>query len=352
MNFGPDAASYEMSSAISPPSKRQSAAAAKRWLDQLVHELDAIAKSDDATNVLGANVRWTGDLQVCEPIGWKNSGWYVEAADVSHVKGVLEIWLDRYLDEDGDPNLGVWYVARSKDVRSVADAIGVAQQNRYAWAHRSSDGKLLDEFAHREQARINGWILDHWTATQSYMGKYVVASPLVQDTSEVVGKVCGALRALADAASFALGAEPSLEQSGGDDTQAAERYWTLVGRLARPNQARFRNELLEHFDSKCAVTGHSNPVVLDAAHITAVNDDGDDRLENGLLLRADLHRLFDAGLLTISADENPMVVIARCLLRSQYGELGGRKLVVRLTTEQCENLARRSRLWTEDGIQR
>ena len=58
-------------------------------------------------------------------------------------------------------------------------------------------------------------------------------------------------------------------------------------------QAEFREMLLAS-DGSCAVTGEVCHDVLEAAHIVAARHDGQEVLENGILLRADLHRLYDA----------------------------------------------------------
>lgn len=59
------------------------------------------------------------------------------------------------------------------------------------------------------------------------------------------------------------------------------------------DQARFR-AMLFSVDECCAVSGESCPTVLEAAHIVSVKDGGNEVLSNGILLRADLHRLYDA----------------------------------------------------------
>lgn len=68
----------------------------------------------------------------------------------------------------------------------------------------------------------------------------------------------------------------------------------------RPVQGRFRKELLERYDGICVITGCSTPQALEAAHVlphdgSAARDD----VANGLLLRRDLHRMFDALLWSI-----------------------------------------------------
>ena len=78
----------------------------------------------------------------------------------------------------------------------------------------------------------------------------------------------------------------------------------------RQGQAKFREQLIDAYGSRCAVTGTSVPATLQAAHIVPYRGPATNRIENGLLLRADIHNLFDLGLiqihpetLTISIDE-------------------------------------------------
>ncbi|MYE88360.1 hypothetical protein F4X33_05120 [Candidatus Poribacteria bacterium] len=59
------------------------------------------------------------------------------------------------------------------------------------------------------------------------------------------------------------------------------------------DQAKFRKMMLSKY-GHCAVTRESCREVLEAAHIVAVKDGGQEVISNGILLRADLHKLFDA----------------------------------------------------------
>jgi len=52
------------------------------------------------------------------------------------------------------------------------------------------------------------------------------------------------------------------------------------------------------------ITGESTLVALEAAHIVPYSKDGSHEIQNGLLLRADFHRLFDVGLVSITQDLN------------------------------------------------
>ena len=85
------------------------------------------------------------------------------------------------------------------------------------------------------------------------------------------------------------------------------RWWAvpLVGvrkrvqlTRAERQQARFREEL-RSFGERCAVTGEEMPEALEAAHLLSVERGGPDVPQNGIFLRADLHRLLDANFFTI-----------------------------------------------------
>jgi putative restriction endonuclease len=72
--------------------------------------------------------------------------------------------------------------------------------------------------------------------------------------------------------------------------------------LARRGQKQFRDGLINRYGAACMVSGCSFLGVLEAAHIDAYRGDEHNHLENGLLLRADLHTLFDLGLLAVDPD--------------------------------------------------
>src|SRR3546814_12993924 len=54
------------------------------------------------------------------------------------------------------------------------------------------------------------------------------------------------------------------------------------------------------YNRRCAVSGEKTLPILDAAHIRSYGDGGEHIAENGLLLRTDIHRLFDLGYATVT----------------------------------------------------
>jgi predicted restriction endonuclease len=80
-----------------------------------------------------------------------------------------------------------------------------------------------------------------------------------------------------------------------------ERNRVLREILQRPNQQKFRREVLEAYGTKCLITGTSIEAVLEAAHIVPATKSNDDTIGNGICLRSDIHRLYDTRHLRINA---------------------------------------------------
>ncbi|HWH53683.1 MAG TPA: HNH endonuclease [Gemmatimonadaceae bacterium] len=72
--------------------------------------------------------------------------------------------------------------------------------------------------------------------------------------------------------------------------------------LPRLGQGTFRVGVLDAYGRSCAVTAEHSLPALEAAHIRSYDKNGPHEVRNGLLLRADIHRLFDKGYITVSPD--------------------------------------------------
>jgi putative restriction endonuclease len=105
----------------------------------------------------------------------------------------------------------------------------------------------------------------------------------------------------------------------GDDTR--ERQIAEVVR--RRGQKKFRDALIAAYGGRCAITGCDALEALEAAHISPYKGEHSDHPQNGLLLRADLHSLFDLGLIAINPT-NMKVILSKRLLDTQYGQFEGR----------------------------
>lgn len=74
--------------------------------------------------------------------------------------------------------------------------------------------------------------------------------------------------------------------------------------LVRPRlgQGSFRVLVTDAYERRCAVTAERVLPVLQAAHIRPYARGGEHRVDNGLLLRSDLHTLFDRGYMTVTPE--------------------------------------------------
>jgi putative restriction endonuclease len=80
------------------------------------------------------------------------------------------------------------------------------------------------------------------------------------------------------------------------------RYGSPVLVRPRLGQGAFRVSVTEAYDRACAVTREHSLPALEAEHIRPFAKEGPHEVRNGLLLRADLHRLFEQGYMTITPD--------------------------------------------------
>lgn len=76
----------------------------------------------------------------------------------------------------------------------------------------------------------------------------------------------------------------------------------------RRGQPKFRQDLVVAYNSRCAITGSRTLQVLEAAHIFPYRGQHTNIVSNGLLLRADVHTLFDLYLLTVTVDEETYTI--------------------------------------------
>jgi hypothetical protein len=108
-----------------------------------------------------------------------------------------------------------------------------------------------------------------------------------------------------------------------NDSDARKKV--LRGIAMRLGQPRFRRDLMTAYECRCAVTGCDAEDALEAAHIMPYKGEHTNAVKNGLLLRADIHTLFDLGLLTINP-ETYTVALSPALTNTRYKNLAGAKL--------------------------
>ncbi|WP_194725447.1 HNH endonuclease [Noviherbaspirillum malthae] len=106
---------------------------------------------------------------------------------------------------------------------------------------------------------------------------------------------------------------------------ARQRIMSAIVR--RQGQGKFRATVLSAYSNRCAISGCDLPDALEAAHIFRYLGPETNLVTNGLLLRSDLHTLYDLGLIAIDP-ATMKVVIAPRLQSSVYTDFAGKTVRV------------------------
>ena len=138
-------------------------------------------------------------------------------------------------------------------------------------------------------------------------------------------------------------------------TQSERDSFSLVGDTSadyqnarskrREGQSRFREHVLSAYQRRCCITGETVEEVLEAAHIEPYVNASSNHVQNGIPLRRDLHKLYDAQLLSI--DEQGVIHVSTQVRSEAYQSLDG-KLVLRplnVADQPSVNAVRLRRGW-------
>ena len=107
--------------------------------------------------------------------------------------------------------------------------------------------------------------------------------------------------------------------------QEDARQRTIAAIVRRQGQPEFRNKLIRAYEGQCAITGCTAKEALEAAHIEPYMGKRTNVVANGLLLRADIHTLFDRGYISIDAQSMSVIVDTK-LEGTEYAELRDRRI--------------------------
>ncbi|WP_158442322.1 HNH endonuclease [Klebsiella variicola] len=140
----------------------------------------------------------------------------------------------------------------------------------------------------------------------------------------------------------------SMETKIGFNIDEIDAKREVANRLVsiRRGQASFRKNLLLAYEGRCAISGTMVVETLQAAHIYPYMGQATNEVSNGLLLRADLHLLFDMGLIYLN--NNFTVSVSEKLNKSEYYFYDGKKIYLPAIKHQQPSqlaLKERSRLF-------
>lgn len=109
-----------------------------------------------------------------------------------------------------------------------------------------------------------------WSKVESLLEKYLITNKNDEDKSQLI-----------------------LEES------SSPLYGKILTKV-RLGQGAFRVLVTDAYQRRCSISGEKTLPALEAAHIKPYSLSGPNFISNGILLRADIHKLFDSGYITIT----------------------------------------------------
>ncbi|MEU9310036.1 HNH endonuclease signature motif containing protein [Streptomyces sp. NPDC048256] len=143
---------------------------------------------------------------------------------------------------------------------------------------------------------------------------------------------------LRDALLELIGEEMPLEMEDVEQAPIAGGHKVSKVRV-RVGQSTFRNRLLNEQGEQCAITGAAPAAALEAAHLYSYAESGEHHDYGGLLLRRDIHRLFDLGQIAVEPGTGLIDIAPSLRTYPLYAHLHGQPLAAQLRPEH--------RVWLE-----
>lgn len=122
------------------------------------------------------------------------------------------------------------------------------------------------------------------------------------------------------------------------DNEDEKRY---IEQLQRERQKQFSNDVRAAYDGHCAISNVSERAALQAAHVDNYRGRKSQIVQNGILLRADLHLLYDSHLLGIKPNSHE-IVLAESVREKGYEELLNRRDHIQLPKDR--------KLWPDEAL--
>ena len=196
----------------------------------------------------------------------------------------------------------------------------------------STSATLTDVVLLTPHYKLRGWLggsskstaIDH-LLSHRHLRSYELDDAELMEFSTVIAEFIAAKKAQLATTAYMSDEENALLVDSSAVLDGFERRFNQ--QEARPDQAKFRASLMHLYNGRCVISRCIIPEILDAAHIVpfseAVSFRNDTR--NGLVLRTDLHTLFDKLLLSIHP-QSGIVMLSPKLQTSTYQKFEGRKI--------------------------
>lgn len=237
---------------------------------------------------------------------------------------LLYLWAHEH--EDFGSGLGLTGVAKVKRV-TEEDGFLQIQLGDLALLKHPFGFKLLGE---------EGWrstILDRIKEDRHPRAWVMTADEQAEIDKVILVNGASKTEALAKVAHKHLSALDRALTEDRDAVLAAEHERKTTTVKARPEQQKFREEAMHRHAGRCVITGFKVSTVLEAAHV--IPHTGNPAFEvpgNSLILRRDIHALFDARMIAINPKTGMLMVSAE-LKTTAYRKLKGKSIDHKLASE-------------------
>ena len=150
------------------------------------------------------------------------------------------------------------------------------------------------------------WPQEEWIDSSQYFSLNIVSGKSYDTASELDGRLWQEVQErLLRVRENAVNPGPALTAVTADRFGPPQLVYPRLG------QGSFRILVTDAYQRRCAITGEKTLPVLEAAHIRPYAHEGHHEISNGVLLRSDLHTLFDRGYLGIDPDDLKVTVSPR-----------------------------------------
>lgn len=253
-----------------------------------------------------------------------------KARNSDYARG-LEILLERLKKIKATIETAHIATARTRDLSPDQTQLNI--DRKYPFSLTSEDIPALRRALSRAQTRVGQTKgAKGGNATKSIRVRFVVPSSLVVTEDQLsyflatgnIGSVAAhGTGGATEVASAAKSAETEGFFNAADETDQRNKIFRAIAQ--RQGQPAFRKALLLAYGGRCAMTGCDAEPALEAAHILPFRGVHTHHVQNGLLLRADLHTLFDRGLIAIDTKDFS-IIVATQLQATEYRNLHKQRL--------------------------
>ncbi|MDW4496358.1 HNH endonuclease [Sulfitobacter sp. D35] len=231
-----------------------------------------------------------------------------------------KVWIWTYEDKEYGDGLGLTATATAGAQREAGEFLAVRIHNVELLPHPVGFRKNApNKYVFKNDTRLLSYL-----RANRHHGAYLIEEDDFEDFQRAIED---ATRGLPDDIRYAGESEWARHiRENKENILADLTERRLNWQKVRPVQGKFRDDLFDVYDGRCLLTHCAVPEALEAAHVLPHNGDPvRDRADNGLLLRRDLHSMFDAMLWSIDP-KTSMVRLARRLEDKSYRALDGKMI--------------------------